>query len=109
MQLSGSDYTEVIQLTNRVLSGAVKLLKICMEDPIPENATIAFNNLQTLRWAIDQIEKHKQTPGSFVAIIKYIDDIHDFANQILEDTNAEESKYLELIVELRNKNAISTV
>lgn len=94
---SGSNVPEINTVVNRIISTSSKLLKICMENPDKDQARIAFNNLHTLRWALDIAEKFKEKPESFVAMLKFIDDVDNFAKKLLKETVQSDQYYLEIM------------
>jgi hypothetical protein len=102
MKQSGSNF-EVNTIVNRIISTSSKLLKVVMSYPDSDESRVAFNNLHTLRWALDSMEKFsdvenfEQKECDYLAIIKFIDDVDNYANRILVNFAEQEAHYLKIL------------
>lgn len=96
---SGSNSQEVDAVINKVISSSSKLLKICMDDPRKDQVRIAYNNLHTLKWVLDVVENFRENPERFDSMLKFVNDVNNFADRLLED-NAKKAQYhLETLLE----------
>lgn len=76
-----------------------------MSNPNEDEARIAFNNLHTLRWTLEVAEGFRdENPDRYVAMLKFIDDVGNFADKILKENAEQEQHYLEIMrVEVSNE------